>query len=365
MKYGNYPHNPGHEGKGIKTRVQLHAGGPMRECIEQTGRWAPAIYLGLFVVATCIIIWSLHLLERKGLQGTMLGILCAPFCSALGNLIFVQLMLQDPANGPLVLENVLLKNVTNLTVLLGLPALLWGMNVLDTAGAPPAKQKKSSRQVDMAGAVVRIQRLSLLLSLFAALFFSAAVWVLGQDGMLSRMDGLILLGLFAFWQVMHIWDVSKYAVAARFSMGPAILVDLGLLLVGGYLTYVSTAWLVGWVMILGQGFIGRDGLGWLSGWMMIIPNVLLVVYYAARGRADIAYGAQIGDGLICIPLCLGLFAVFHPVHMLGSSFTSLELILAAAFLHMTFLITLGRLPRWAGAALTLAYGLFVYRSLLG
>ena len=59
------------------------------------------------------------------------------------------------------------------------------------------------------------------------------------------------------------------------------------------------------------GFISAGNLGWLSGWLMVLPNALLAFYYAARGRADIVYASQVGDGHICIPLCLGLAAIWR------------------------------------------------------
>ena len=56
--------------------------------------------------------------------------------------------------------------MTNLTLLIGLPALLWGMNVL-----PGAKSSGEQRHQEH-----RINRLSLLLTLTAVLFFTGAVW---------------------------------------------------------------------------------------------------------------------------------------------------------------------------------------------
>ena len=46
---------------------------------------------------------------------------------------------------------------------------------------------------------------------------------------------------------------------------------------------------------------------------MVLPNALLAFYYAAKGRADIVYASQVGDGHICVPLCLGLAAAWRPL----------------------------------------------------
>ena len=45
----------------------------------------------------------------------------------------------------------------------------------------------------------KINRLSLLLTLTAVLFFTGAVWALARDGRLDFGDGLVLVGLFLFW----------------------------------------------------------------------------------------------------------------------------------------------------------------------
>jgi cation:H+ antiporter len=73
----------------------------------------------------------------------------------------------------------------------------------------------------------------------------------------------------------------------------------------------------------------------------------------------------VGDGHICIPLCLGLFALFKPVPVPRFFETSMLILLGAAAVHFFFVLLLGRLPRWTGAALIGLYGWFLYRGLAG
>ena len=51
--------------------------------------------------------------------------------------------------------------------------------------------------------------------------------------------------------------------------------------------------------------------------------------------------------------------------MSGFSTESLLLLLGSALAHVIFLLTTGGLPRWAGAAVCLAYGWFVWAGLAG
>jgi cation:H+ antiporter len=104
-----------------------------REQVLNTWRllldFEPWFSLSLFFVASFIMIWRLGALERKGLEGTVLGTLVMPYASGFSNLIFAYIMGRSGQNGKLVLENCLVNNVTNLTLLIGLPALIWGLNI--------------------------------------------------------------------------------------------------------------------------------------------------------------------------------------------------------------------------------------------
>ena len=95
--------------------------------IEGAGPWG---LLGLFVIASFLMIWQLRVLEKRGVEGTVLGSLIMPYCTGISNLIFAFVMGRSGGNGSLVLENCIVNNVTNLTLIIGLPAIFWGMKRL-------------------------------------------------------------------------------------------------------------------------------------------------------------------------------------------------------------------------------------------
>lgn len=332
----------------------------------------PLTYLLVFVGVSLLMLWRLEALLDHGLEGTALGTLLLPYCSGLGNLIFVALMVSRKGQAGEVMTNCLVNNVTNLTLLLGLPALLWGLQVVPAAaGGGGGKGKKLSRArspkkpaAGGGGTEHQITRLSLLLTLTAVFFFSGAVWLLGRDGRLNETDGIVLIGLFLFWQCFQVFDVLKYNVRQKVRFGFMFYVDAFAVFACAYLMYESLDWLVTWLMAQKGGFISRDNLGWLTGWLMVLPNAILALYYAWRRRPEIVYSSQVGDGHICIPLCLGLFAMMQPMPVPVISNQALIILLLSAALHANFLMTHGGLPRWAGGVLTLAYGWFVYAGLL-
>ena len=315
----------------------------------------PWFSLVLFIAGSLIMIWRLGAMERKGLEGTVLGTLVMPYASGFSNLSFAYVLGRSAGNGVLVLENCLVNNVTNLTLLIGLPALIWSLNLFP---------ERSRGWRGYTAKTCRLNYLSLLLTLIAALFFGGTLWALSRDGLLDFSDGLVLGGVFLFWQIFHVFDVLKNNVHRGRSLEWTILADMLLVVGAGWTVYIAIEGLVAWIPREGTGFFVFKNIGWLSGFLMVLPNALSAFYYAFTRRADIVYSSQIGDGHICIPMCIGLFALFARIPTPQFLDFGLLLIAGAGLAHFLFIALFGRLPRFMGFGLTAAYGLFIYRGLL-
>ncbi|MBE0540088.1 MAG: sodium:calcium symporter [Verrucomicrobia bacterium] len=324
--------------------------------IEGTGAWAPWLFLGLFVAASALMIWRLEAMSDRGFEGTVLGTLIMPYCSGIGNLVFAFVLGRKGGPGAEVMTNALVNNVTNMTLLIGLPAVIWGLSLMPAA---KGKSRKRGNQKEH-----QINRLSLLLTLTAVLFFTGAVWALARDGKLDFGDGLVLVGLFLFWQCFHVFDVLKSNVRQNKSFNWRLPLDLALLVVGAVGTYLSIAWLVEWLSKIPTGFISADNMGWLSGWLMVLPNALLALYYGWRGNPEVVYTSQVGDGHICIPLCVGIFALFHPLTVPAMFQTGMFVLAGATAVHFVCVMVFGGLPRVMGWVMMAAYGYFIYQGLL-
>jgi cation:H+ antiporter len=331
---------------------------PSVHAIESTGLWAPWCFLGLFLAGSLLMLWRLEAMNASGVEGTVLGTLVMPYCSGMGNLIFAFVLGAKGGPGSDVLTNCLVNNVTNLTLLIGLPTMLWGMNVL-----PEPKPGKSKKKQRAAQQVHKINRLSLLLTLAAVLFFTGAVWAISRRGKLDFSDGLLLVGLFLFWQCFHVFEVLKSNVQQNKAWSWRLPLDLALLGVGAYAIYISTDWLVDWLSNIHTGFVSAKYMGWLSGWLNVVPNGVLAFYYAWRGNPEVVYTSQIGDSHICIPLCIGIYALYRPMTIPSFFQTGLVLLLAAAALHFVLVAVFGRLPRLMGWLLTAGYALFLLEGL--
>jgi cation:H+ antiporter len=65
------------------------------EFLESMALSDPWSYLAVFLGVSIVMLWRLEAMLDHGLEGTALGTLLMPYCSGLGNLIFVALMVVD------------------------------------------------------------------------------------------------------------------------------------------------------------------------------------------------------------------------------------------------------------------------------
>lgn len=309
--------------------------------------WAPWLLLGWFGLGSFLLLWRLEALSRRGFEGTVLGALVMPYCSGLGNLILVYVLLQTGGPGEEVLTNAFVNNLTNLTLLVGVPAMLWG---LPLRGPDPASARR--------------YRAGVLTTLAAGLVFTLTVWVQGQDALIQRAEGLTLVGLFLAWQGWHVVEVLRENQRREGRLLGWILVfDVVCLGLGAWLSYVSIQGLVDWVLQRAEGLFSARYLGWLSGWLLVLPNAVLALYYGWRGRPEVVYASQVGDGHICIPLCVGLYACFSPLPIPAFFGPAMAGLCLTLLVHLGFALGARGLPRWMGWVLVAVYGVFVHQGL--
>ncbi len=323
----------------------------INESISSLGVFAPYGCILVFLMASLLVVWRLEVLSGQGVEGTVLGTLFMPFCSGMGNIVFALVLARSKGSGDDVLVNCLFNNVTNLTLLIGAPVLIWSM-----ASIPRKKTQVALREF-------RMGRLSLALNLVAALFFAFIVWLLAADGELARTDGAVLLALFVFWQCFHIYDVKKTNLLKKKSYPKTLIIDVVLLLIGAFAVFATTDWLVQWFQSFESNRFPPRLLGWVSGVLMVLPNALLAFYYGAKNRMDVVYTSQSGDAHICIPLCIGLFSAIQAIPTGAFLQQSLLILMGLCAAHLGFVVVVGRLPRVFAALLIAAFGYFLWMGM--
>ena len=338
----------------VRNSIQVFDAVRTHPILVHTLAWmtTPGIWqlLLCFFASSLLMIFRLNAVEKNGFEGTLIGTLVMPYFSGFPNLCFAWILIRKNGSGSLVLENCLVNNITNLTLVLGIPAIVWGINLY---------RVKHQEKTD-----TRINHLSLLLSILALIFFSLAVFLVARDGRITAFDGMLLVGIFLFWQLYHVFDVLKNNTRLNRRIKKRVLIDFAIIALCAWGVFASVDHLITWIQTHGKGFFSSANLGFLSGILMVIPNALLAIYYAAANRSEIAYSSQIGDCHICIPLCLGLFAIFSPISVSPEFFTALFVLIAAASGHLILTLVSGRLPRFAGLAFTGLYVFFLYKEII-
>jgi cation:H+ antiporter len=79
----------------------------------------------------------------------------------------------------------------------------------------------------------------------------------------------------------------------------------------------------------------------------------------------VVYSSQIGDGHICIPLCVGIYALYHDIKMPAFFETGVWILVIACAFHLLMVALFGRLPRLVGLILVITYAVFLQRGLIG
>jgi cation:H+ antiporter len=98
---------------------------------------------------------------------------------------------------------------------------------------------------------------------------------------------------------------------------------------------------------------------------MVLPNALLALYYGWRGQPETVYASQVGDCHVSIPLCLGVYTMFHNMTMPPFFYVSMWILVISTLLHILFVAVFGRLPRFFGVILVGAYLYFMWKGLMG
>ena len=323
----------------------------MTEFISFFGVFAPGLCVAIFLVASLLAVLRLENLSKQGIEGSVLGTIFMPFFSGVGNIAFAVVLALNLGDGNDILTNCLFHNMTNMTLLIGVPMLIWSMAYLPN--------HKAWREV----CEFKIGRLSTELNLVAMFFFALFLWLLAMDGELSKADGWILILLFVFWHCFHIYDVKKTNLLKRKAYPRTLWLDIVILLLCSWAIYISIDYLVAWFQALDPNVMPPRMLGWFSGVLMVLPNALLAIYYGSHRRMDIVYASQVGDAHVCIPFCVGLFVVMRPFQVGEFLLQSLFILMGLFLSHLIFMMMIPKFSRVFAALFIAVFFVFIWLGL--
>ncbi len=193
---------------------------------------------------------------------------------------------------------------------------------------------------------------------------------LAIDGHLSRIDGaLLLLGSVGGIAALVYWERR----GVQITLPETVEDDIDEEGLSGI--WRSTAWfvasLVG-VLVGSEGLLRGarpiiDALGWTdTAFGMTVLALLVSVEEVARelpaalkGRPDLSFGNVVGSALAFFCFNAGVIALVRPLPVKGRTLHFYLPVCAGTVLLIAGLMARGRITRWGGVLLLLAYGLFV------
>jgi cation:H+ antiporter len=92
-----------------------------------------------------------------------------------------------------------------------------------------------------------------------------------------------------------------------------------------------------------------------------LPELATSVVAAFRGESDITVGNVVGSNIMNIGMVLGLVAMIRPIEVpAGTTSYEFPVLIIISAAPMVLLKRYGTVPRWAAAALLIAYGVFIF-----
>lgn len=215
-------------------------------------------------------------------------------------------------NGDIAIGNVVGSNIFNVFMILGATALILPMNIT------PMNRKKDIP-------------LNIVITLiFIALGMSRTLFGIGDD-VLGRMDGAILLVLFAAYIYMCFrFDTTNQTETNEKVIKPtlaAVLIVAGLAgLVFGGRMFVNSATSIAKMLNVSDKLIAITILA--GGTSM--PELVTCIVAAFKKKGQLALGNILGSNVFNILLILGGSALLHPLSMAGMSYVDLGALLLSA-----------------------------------
>lgn len=204
--------------------------------------------------------------------------------------------------------------------------------------------------------------------------FSLALYVvLDNDGVLSRLEGVLLFGGLLFYLFLLIYRARN---ARETKEGQNDSIDDGLskasyfkiviwLLIGGVALYYGSEWLVAGATDIAKS-IGVSDYAISVTVIAIgtsVPELAASLIAAAKREKAISLGNLIGSNIFNIASVLGLTAMITPIHVVDESILSSNMFWLLGFalilLPLGFLKTRMELNRWKGIFLFAAYCVFI------
>ena len=192
-----------------------------------------------------------------------------------------------------------------------------------------------------------------------AMVASVALLLMCLDGNISRIDAVVLLGLFAVFMYITLKGAKENEQAMQQtsakggkSFMSVVWIVVGLVcLVFGSNLFVDAATVIARQLGVSDAVIG---LTIIAGGTSF-PELATSVVSARKGQSGIAIGNVLGSNVFNILLILGITGVMSPMTLQGITTVDLTMLVVSMVMLWLFSFTKYTLARWEGALLTIVF----------
>lgn len=192
-----------------------------------------------------------------------------------------------------------------------------------------------------------------------AMVASVVLLLMCLDGNISRIDAVVLLGLFAVFMYFTLkgakeneQSMQQTSAKSSKSFMSVVWIVVGLVcLVFGSNLFVDAATVIARQLGVSDAVIG---LTIIAGGTSF-PELATSVVSARKGQSGIAIGNVLGSNVFNILLILGITGVMSPMTLQGITTVDLTMLVVSMVMLWLFSFTKYTLARWEGALLTIVF----------
>ena len=294
--------------------------------------------------ANYLVDGSSSVARRFGLSEFVIGLTIVGIGTSTPEMV-VSFMSAFQGKADMAIGNIVGSNILNTMLILGVTAIICPLTITRNA---------LRRDIPLN---IIVTMLLIVLGMNATLFG------IGEGNVLSRVDGAILLAIFAW----YMWSSFKNDSAddesediKSYSLGVSVLLIIGglaALVIGGRL-FVNAATEIARLFGVSDKFIAITVMA--AGTSM--PELATSVVAAIKGRGQLALGNVVGSNISNILLILGGSALIHPLSFGGMTTVDLAVCLGCTLFILLSAATFKRkeLDKFEGAILTLGMAAYMW-----
>ena len=286
---------------------------------------------------------AVGLASRFGISEMVIGLTIVAFGTSLPEFIvsFLACLSNDNAATALSVSNIVGSNLFNTLLIVGASAAIT-----------PIVISKATVHKDIPLCILA----SIVLSSLALDTMVSG----GENNVLTRGDGIVLLGFFAVFMA-YTFSLAKQHEADNTNKQMSIVritlfIVLGLAaLIGGGKLFVEGACGIARSAGVSEAIIGLT----LVAGGTSLPELATSVVAARKGQSALAIGNVVGSNIFNIFFILGMCATAKPLAVTGLSVIDFATLTASALLFLILSRSKYRLSRWEGWLMMLAYALYL------